>query len=83
MASPKTIYKDNYKIEFNINNLSEQKVKIIRNNTEIFICKYKIKNKYIYIENPPAAELNKGKFNSKKTRLRFNIHNTKHEFNLK
>lgn len=82
LNSVKTIYKDYYKIQFNLNNLKENKLTIIRNQNEEYICNYKIKNRYLFIENPPIAELSKGKFNSKKTHLRFKIHNTNHDFNL-
>jgi hypothetical protein len=82
LNSFKTIYKDKYRIEFNINNLNSKKLTIIKNDSESFTCEYKIKNKHIYIKNPPIAELSKGKFNSKKTSLKFKIHKTKHEFKL-
>lgn len=80
MTSPKKINKNRYQIEFDLKNLNKNTITFIKNNSDIITCSYKIKNRYIYIENPPEAELSKGKFNTKKTSLKFRIHKTTHEF---
>jgi hypothetical protein len=79
----KSIDYHTYEIIFDLKNSGKNEVKIIRDETEEFICTYTIKKKNIYIDNPPIPEFAKGKINSKISKIKFKIHSTNHVYSMK
>ena len=77
---PKTINYNSYRFEFDLKNTESNTVKIIENNSIVYICNYSIKGRKILIDNPPIPEFREGKINSRITRIRFKIHTTNHTY---
>jgi len=82
-VSFKSIYKNKYSIQIDLKKMTTNQLTIIKNGNEKFVCDYKVKGNKIFIENPPIAELEKGKFMKSKTIIKFKIHNIWHEYKLK
>jgi hypothetical protein len=83
LTCPKSINHDNYELKFDLKNSGNNEVIIIKNKTEEYPCSYKIKGKYIYIENPPIIEFSVGKIDSKISKIKFKIHSTNHIYSMK
>ena len=83
LTCPKSINYDNYEFKFDLKNSGKNVVKIIKNEAEEFICPYKIKGKYIYIENPPIPGFAKGRIDNKISKIKFKIHTANHIYSMK
>lgn len=80
LKCPKVINGVGYEFQFDLKQYTKNQVRIVTTTGEEYICNYTIKGKKIVIENPPIAYFKKGKFNTKKTRLRFKIRNANYDY---
>lgn len=82
LECPKSINKNKYELVFDLKKSGSNTIKIIKNKNEEFICPYRIKGKYIYIETPPIPEFAKGKIDSKISKIKFKVHTTNHIYEM-